>query len=154
MTMVFRRSLGLAAVPFPDAGEGHFLHDWWIAGLAASLGGLAGCSDALVRHRAHGRNVIGPLRNAAAEPGWVRRSRARQLAARTVLSRCLMARLARQGRAAPPQLIAHADPGPRLALSLARVFWRALRARDRGMARASRRLAEAVALELLAGRAS
>ncbi len=44
------------AVPFPD---GVYMHDWWLAMIAAHFGGLQGIPDALVDYRQHGSNSVG-----------------------------------------------------------------------------------------------
>ena len=54
-TVVFRRSLLDAALPFP----GEWVHDEWLAVLAAALGGVAVVTDQTVDYRLHGANQIG-----------------------------------------------------------------------------------------------
>jgi glycosyltransferase involved in cell wall biosynthesis len=51
--MLFRRELIARALPVPDC----FFHDWWLAAVAASCGGIVYCPTALVRYRYHGSNV-------------------------------------------------------------------------------------------------
>jgi hypothetical protein len=83
--MLFRRELLDRALPVPCG----FFHDWWIAAVAASAGGIAFCPQALVLYRQHGANVtetrfaemlkeagLPPLSGAAAQPR-VDRTRAR-----------------------------------------------------------------------------
>lgn len=56
--MLFRRDLLAAAPPVPEA----FFHDWWLAALAVSRGGIGYCRRVLVRYRQHDRNVTDVLR--------------------------------------------------------------------------------------------
>lgn len=56
--MLFRRDLLQGAPPVPEA----FFHDWWLAALAASRGGVGYCQQALVRYRQHDGNVTDVLR--------------------------------------------------------------------------------------------
>jgi glycosyltransferase involved in cell wall biosynthesis len=56
--MLFRRDLLAGAPPVPEA----FFHDWWLAALAASRGGVVYCQQVLVRYRQHERNVTDVLR--------------------------------------------------------------------------------------------
>ncbi len=54
-TMLFRRELLASALPL---GE-HWVHDEWLAAIAASLGGLDLIEDHLIDYRVHGANAIG-----------------------------------------------------------------------------------------------
>ena len=148
MSMVFRRSLAVAAVPFPPEGQGLFLHDWWMASLAVSLGELAHCADPLVQYRAHSANAIGPRTGHGGRSNRPPSSRARQLEVRLTLNRCLKVRLAREGRQLPVDVTDTAHPKLQFGLILARVLWRALRAGDPGMIKAARRLALALILAM------
>jgi glycosyltransferase involved in cell wall biosynthesis len=56
--MLFRRDLLEGAPPVPEA----FFHDWWLAALAASRGGVVYCQQVLVHYRQHERNVTDVLR--------------------------------------------------------------------------------------------
>ncbi|WP_434316717.1 glycosyltransferase family 2 protein [Leifsonia sp. P73] len=56
-TMVFRRSLLEAAAPFPD----EWVHDEWLAIVAAARGGLAVVESRPTRYRIHGANAIGVI---------------------------------------------------------------------------------------------
>jgi glycosyltransferase involved in cell wall biosynthesis len=51
--MLFRRELFERACPVP----GCFFHDWWLAAVAASMGGVVYCGSKLVKYRYHGSNV-------------------------------------------------------------------------------------------------
>ena len=51
--MLFRRELLERALPVPPA----FFYDWWIAAVAASVGGVVFCERSLVLYRQHGGNV-------------------------------------------------------------------------------------------------
>jgi glycosyltransferase involved in cell wall biosynthesis len=53
-TMVRRRLLELAG-PFPDA----WVHDEWLAAIAAAMGRIAPIPEALIDYRQHGANAIG-----------------------------------------------------------------------------------------------
>lgn len=57
-TVVLRRELVDAAAPFPDG----WVHDEWLAAIAAATGGLRLLPDALVDYRQHGGNQIGARR--------------------------------------------------------------------------------------------
>lgn len=54
-TMAFRRRLLDVTLPFPDA----WIHDEWLAIMAAATGRLDVIDDALIDYRQHGSNVIG-----------------------------------------------------------------------------------------------
>ena len=54
-TVVFRRELLAAALPFPSA----WVHDEWLAVVAAALGGVAVVEDQTIDYRLHGGNQIG-----------------------------------------------------------------------------------------------
>ncbi len=54
-TMVFRRSLLESALPFPEG----WVHDEWLAVIAAALGGVAVVADQTIDYRQHGANQIG-----------------------------------------------------------------------------------------------
>lgn len=54
-TLIFRRELLASALPL---GE-HWVHDEWLAAIAASLGGLDLIEDQLIDYRVHGANAIG-----------------------------------------------------------------------------------------------
>lgn len=54
-TVVFRRELLAAAVPFPAT----WVHDEWLAAVAAALGGVAVVEDPTIDYRLHGGNQIG-----------------------------------------------------------------------------------------------
>lgn len=54
-TVVFRRELLASALPFPPA----WVHDEWLAIMAAVQGGLRAVPDQLIDYRQHGANQIG-----------------------------------------------------------------------------------------------
>lgn len=63
-TMAFRRSLLADTLPFPE----RWVHDEWLAIVAAALGGFDCIEQPLVDYRQHGENQIGmPDRNLAAK---------------------------------------------------------------------------------------
>jgi glycosyltransferase involved in cell wall biosynthesis len=72
--MLFRRSLLERALPVP---EGMF-HDWWLAFVAATQGGIAWCGEPLVLYRQHASSVTDIARRRRARLG--RRPRGRALA--------------------------------------------------------------------------
>jgi glycosyltransferase involved in cell wall biosynthesis len=65
-TVVLRREFGHRAMPFPTA----WLHDEWLAMLAAAEGGVRLVDEPLLNYRQHGENEIG-----ASTPTWGRRWR-------------------------------------------------------------------------------
>jgi glycosyltransferase involved in cell wall biosynthesis len=88
-TLMLRRELAVAAAPFPDA----WLHDEWLAIVAASRGGFDVVAEPLIRYRQHGANEVGAAKLSVAgkfrrmiEPGALRSerllARASQLAER------------------------------------------------------------------------
>jgi Glycosyl transferase family 2 len=54
-TVLFRRSLCESAVPFP----GTWLHDEWLAAIAAAIGRVGVVDDELIDYRQHGSNEVG-----------------------------------------------------------------------------------------------
>lgn len=64
--MLFKRVLLNRALPIP---EGLF-HDWWLAAVAASAGGIVYCPQVLVRYRQHATNVTRRVDNAAQVAGF------------------------------------------------------------------------------------
>jgi len=104
-TVVVRRSLVDAAAPFPDG----WVHDEWLAVIAASVGELRLLPEALVDYRQHGANQIG-ARRPTMQDRWVklrepREPRASRLVARTT---SLVAALVRLGDVVPPERLASA----------------------------------------------
>lgn len=71
--MLFRRELVERALPVPE----NFFHDWWLAAVAASSGGIAYCNRSLVRYRQHTGSVTDVL--GLLGPGKSRRSPGYQL---------------------------------------------------------------------------
>jgi len=102
-TMMFRRELLASALPL---GE-HWVHDEWLATIAASLGGLDLIDDQLVDYRVHGANAIGvaqpTLRNRLRQLRVPRGDRYQRFALR---SEELVERLASIGAPEDAQLIA------------------------------------------------
>ena len=77
-TMVFRRTLFDRAAPFADG----WVHDEWLAIVAAAYGGLDLTESRLIRYRQHGSNQIGVEQLGIVgkiarmlEPGWTRSER-------------------------------------------------------------------------------
>lgn len=62
-TVVFRRSLLDTAAPFPS----HWVHDEWLAALAAAAGGVRMLDSELIDYRQHGGNQIGAGRPSLSE---------------------------------------------------------------------------------------
>jgi len=58
-TAMFRRSLLSRAMPFPD---GVLYHDWWLAMVASTAGGIACVDESLVLYRQHDANLAGTAR--------------------------------------------------------------------------------------------
>lgn len=56
-TAAIRRELALTASPFPE----HWVHDEWLAMVAASTGRIVPLPDALIDYRQHGGNEIGAV---------------------------------------------------------------------------------------------
>lgn len=56
-TAAFRRELAVAAAPFPDG----WVHDEWLAIVAASTGRIVPLADRLIEYRQHGGNEIGAV---------------------------------------------------------------------------------------------
>lgn len=54
-TVMLRRELAVAAAPFPNA----WLHDEWLAIVAAARGGIDVVADPLIGYRQHGANEVG-----------------------------------------------------------------------------------------------
>ncbi len=59
MTMLMRRRLVTAALPFPPQDGVHFYHDLWLALVAAARGKIARVDRPLVKYRQHGGNAVG-----------------------------------------------------------------------------------------------
>jgi glycosyltransferase involved in cell wall biosynthesis len=55
--MLFQRALLERALPVPES----FFHDWWLAAVAASSGGIIYCNRKLVQYRQHGGNITDTL---------------------------------------------------------------------------------------------
>ena len=62
-TVVFRRALLQSALPFPA----EWLHDEWLATMAAALGGVDLLPQTLIDYRQHGANQIGARRRGLVE---------------------------------------------------------------------------------------
>lgn len=105
-TAAFRRSLLAAASPFPDA----WVHDEWLAMVAAMTGGVDFVGEPLIDYRQHGSNEIGASRPTMA----VRRSRLRE--PRLERNRRLLAR----AEALEERVLALADAVPDAVAGLVR----------------------------------
>lgn len=55
--MLFKREVLEYGVPVPQ----HFFYDWWLATVAAALGGVVYCDIPLVHYRQHGSNITDTL---------------------------------------------------------------------------------------------
>jgi len=104
-TAVIRRSLVQTATPFPA----EWVHDEWLAVIAAATGSLRLLPESLIDYRQHGGNQIGARRPTAAHR-WTklrepREPRASRLVARTG---ALVAALERLGAVVSPERIASA----------------------------------------------
>lgn len=99
-TVVLRRRLLDAAAPFPDG----WVHDEWLAAIAAATGGLRLLRRPLIDYRQHGGNQIGArrptMRDRWAKLREPREPRASRLVARTG---ALVERLEALGAAVPPE---------------------------------------------------
>lgn len=97
-TTALRRSLLAGALPFP-AG---WVHDEWLAIMAAARGGFDFLDSALVEYRQHAANQIGmPERGLAAKWQDLRRPRAVMIDALIARNEALLQRLQVQGDAVP-----------------------------------------------------
>jgi glycosyltransferase involved in cell wall biosynthesis len=105
-TSLIRRELAELAVPFPTP----WVHDEWLAIVAAALGGLDFSDDELIDYRQHGANQIGVTK--LTPIGKIRRlfeprdDRNVYLAER---ARVLLAGLVALGERVPPEVLAKAD---------------------------------------------
>lgn len=92
-TVVFRRELAALAAPIPSA----WVHDEWLAIIAAATGGIAPVPEQLIDYRQHGSNQIGvrepTLRAKVDRVLMPRGDRNRGLAERSALLRDALARL-------------------------------------------------------------
>jgi hypothetical protein len=104
-TVVLRRTLLDAAAPFP-AG---WVHDEWLAVIAAAVGELRLLPDALIDYRQHGANQIGARRPTMAHR-WAKLREPREPRATGLVDRtsALVAALERLGDAVPPEHLAGA----------------------------------------------
>ena len=97
-TTVFRRSLVESAAPFPTS----WVHDEWLAVMAASLGRTAVLREQLIDYRQHGANQIGAARLSVLEKarklGISREDRNRGLVARAADLSERLERLGAHGR--------------------------------------------------------
>jgi glycosyltransferase involved in cell wall biosynthesis len=101
-TVVFRRRLLDAAAPFPA----DWVHDEWLAVLAAALGGLRLDPAQLIDYRQHGGNEIGARKPSAGDRmAKLREPRAERAARLIRRSKALIDRLEAVG-AAPERLLA------------------------------------------------
>ena len=72
-TMVFTEAVARIASQGPDGCGGSFLHDWWTALVAASLGRTVFLPEPLASYRRHEGNVIGPKTSDEARSGRKKR---------------------------------------------------------------------------------
>ncbi|MEM7295334.1 MAG: hypothetical protein AAF330_01710 [Pseudomonadota bacterium] len=61
MTALMRRAVIEAAVPFPRQSGTRFYHDYWLALVAKSMGGVTFHNAPLVAYRLHSGNCVGPV---------------------------------------------------------------------------------------------
>ena len=61
MTVLMRKSLAEAALPFPSQSGVHFYHDLWLGLVAEAHNGVALISEPLVDYRQHRDNVMGAI---------------------------------------------------------------------------------------------
>ena len=61
MTLLTRRAVVEAALPFPAQDGGHFYHDLWLALVAQCQGGIARVKAPRVAYRQHGGNAVGAV---------------------------------------------------------------------------------------------
>ena len=59
---LFRSELLPLVLPFPQPTTGEWLHDWWVALVAASVDRIAHIREPLVHYRQHDGNVVGAVR--------------------------------------------------------------------------------------------
>ncbi|MGH8182639.1 MAG: glycosyltransferase family 2 protein [Rhodanobacteraceae bacterium] len=97
-TVALRRSLLATALPFPQG----WVHDEWLAIIAAAAGGFDCLETALVDYRQHDANQIGmPDRGWAAKWRDLRRPRAAMIAGLIARNEALLQRLSSLGDAVP-----------------------------------------------------
>ncbi|MDR7376276.1 glycosyltransferase involved in cell wall biosynthesis [Rhodoferax ferrireducens] len=101
-TTVFRRSLLQYALPFPP----EWLHDEWLAMVAAAVGRVDVLEDRLIDYRQHAANQVGARRETLlAKMQKALSTRDHTLAARAVRVEVLLDRLLQFGDAVPPETI-------------------------------------------------
>lgn len=109
-TVALAPRLVRAALPFPLAADDRsFLHDLWLALVAASLGTVGVEHRPLVAYRQHAGNVIGAAAGYGAWPGWAKAGGAWRL--RRTIAEALVA-AARDGRLPRPGWGVRAWTGP------------------------------------------
>jgi glycosyltransferase involved in cell wall biosynthesis len=135
-TVMLRRSLLDVALPFPSG----WVHDEWLAILAATIGQLDALTDRLIDYRQHGSNLIGveypTLRRKIQRTLEPRGNRNARLATQFAQ---LAARLDATPASAPPEVLAKVHTKAlfeafrkALPASRPRRFWRVLAADRRG----------------------
>jgi glycosyltransferase involved in cell wall biosynthesis len=99
-TVVLRRDLVAAAAPFPEA----WVHDEWLAAIAAARDALRLLADPLIDYRQHGGNQIGARRPTMADR-WAKLREPREPRASRLVARneALVAALERLGDSIPPR---------------------------------------------------
>ena len=101
-TTVFRRSLLRQAAPFPV----EWLHDEWLAIIAAALGSIDLLEEELIEYRQHGGNQIGARRDSfMGKVHKTFKSRGNTNTLRTVKAEILLQRLLQLGDLARPETI-------------------------------------------------
>lgn len=104
-TTIFRGDLLRAALPFPP----EWLHDEWLAIIAAAIGRVDVIEDALIDYRQHGGNQIGARRDSFAEKikkAFAARGDTHQKQA--VKAEVLLERLVSLGAAVPAEIVQRA----------------------------------------------
>jgi glycosyltransferase involved in cell wall biosynthesis len=105
-TTMFRRELLSAALPFPES----WIHDEWLAVIAASTGRLEFLDERLIDYRQHGGNAIGAARlGLSGRLDKLREPREARNAALVQRANDLVDRLGQLGAAVRPQSRQQAD---------------------------------------------
>jgi len=102
-TAVLRRELLALAVPFPSG----WVHDEWLAAIAAAAGTLRLLAEPLIDYRQHGSNQIG-ARRPGMRDRWAKLRESREPRASRMVARsaALVDALERLGAAVPPEHLA------------------------------------------------
>lgn len=101
-TVMFRRGLLAQALPFPQ----EWVHDEWLATVAAALGGVDVLESALTDYRQHANNQIGAAKHSLlARAALTFNARGSQLALRARKAELLLQRLQSLGPAIAPEVL-------------------------------------------------